>query len=79
MRAAPVPDRTITQQVGQKLANRGIRSPCHVQVSTSHGDVTLTGSVQFAHQKRTATQVVSGIAGVRRVVDQMIVKAVVKC
>jgi osmotically-inducible protein OsmY len=78
MRTAQVPDRLLTQQVTQKLANRGIRSPCHVAVQTRKGDVTLSGSVQYAHQKGAATQVVGGITGVRRVVDQLTVKAVAK-
>lgn len=78
MRAAQVPDRLITQQVSQKLANRGIRSPCHVEVSTNNGEVTLSGSVQFGHQKGIAAQAVSGITGVRRVVDQIVIKAHVK-
>jgi osmotically-inducible protein OsmY len=75
---AKIPDRTITQQATQKLANRGIRSPCHVQVQTTNGDVTLSGSVQFAHQKGAAAQVIAGISGVRRVIDQLIVKPSVK-
>jgi len=78
MAKTQVADRTITQQASQKLANRGIRSPCNVQVQTKNGDVTLSGSVQFAHQKGSAAQVVSGITGVRRVVDQLIIKPAVK-
>jgi osmotically-inducible protein OsmY len=73
-----VPDQTITQQVAQKLANRGIRSPCHVQVVAKNGDVTLSGNVQLAHQKGAAAQLASGVAGVRRVIDQLIVKPAVK-
>src|SRR5258708_4768866 len=61
-RATQVPDRTITQQATQKLANRGIRSPCHVNVQSRGGDVTLSGTVQFAHQKGAAAQVVGGIS-----------------
>jgi len=78
MRTTQIPDRTITQQASHKLANRGFRSPCHVEVQTKNGDVTLSGTVQFSYQKRAATQVVSGIMGVRRVADQMTVKPVAK-
>ncbi|MEX0611674.1 MAG: BON domain-containing protein [Pirellulales bacterium] len=78
MRNEQVPDRVITQQVHQKLSNRGVRSPCHVSVQVKRGEVTLSGSVQFAHQKGAAVQVTSTVAGVRRVVDQMIVKPHVK-
>ena len=78
MCATQLPDRTLTQQASHKLANRGFRSPCHVEVQTKNGDVTLSGTVQFAYQKRAATQLVSGIAGVRRVTDLMTVKPVAK-
>jgi osmotically-inducible protein OsmY len=67
-------DVAITQQVNNKLAGRGIRSPCHVTVQTSDGNVTLSGSVQYAHQKTAAVQVASGVTGVRRVADQLSVK-----
>ena len=69
-------DDVITQQVNQKLANRGIRSPCKVTVLTRNGDVTLSGTVQFAHQKSAAVQAATGVRGVRRVTDQTQVKAV---
>ena len=64
-------DNEITQQVTQKLANRGIRSPCKVTVATRSGDVTLTGTVQYSYQKSGAVNAASGVRGVRRVVDQM--------
>jgi len=78
MVASRVPDRTISQQSSQKLANRGLRSPCQVQVETRNGEVTLSGTVQYAHQKGVASQVVTGIFGVKRVVNQLVVKAAVK-
>jgi osmotically-inducible protein OsmY len=67
-------DVAITQQVNNKLAGRGIRSPCHVGVQTQEGNVTLSGTVQYAHQKTAAVQVASGVTGVRRVADQLTVK-----
>lgn len=78
MPPAPVSERALIQQVSQKLANRGIRSPCRVQVQSRNGDVTLSGTVQFAHQKGAALQLVNAISGVRRVIDQLVVKAAVK-
>ena len=68
-------DNKITQQVNLKLANRGIRTPCHVNVATRNGDVTLSGTVQFPHQKKAAVQAATGIQGVRRVNDLMTVVA----
>jgi osmotically-inducible protein OsmY len=67
-------DVAITGQVNNKLAGRGIRSPCHVGVQTQDGNVTLSGTVQYAHQKTAAVQVASGVTGVRRVADQITVK-----
>jgi osmotically-inducible protein OsmY len=78
MRGAPVPDRIITQQLNNKLATRGVRSPCKVTVQSNKGEVTLSGTVQFAHQKQAAVQLANGIAGVRRIIDQLIIKPTVK-
>ena len=64
-------DYNITQQVNLKLANRGIRTPCKVTVATRNGEVTLAGTVQFAHQKSAAVQAATGIRGVRSVSDHM--------
>jgi osmotically-inducible protein OsmY len=40
--------------------------------------VTLSGNVQYAHQKGAAVNAISGMDGVRRVIDQMTVKPAVK-
>lgn len=64
-------DQTITNQVQLKLSNRGIRFPCNVSVQTKKGEVTLSGTVQFAHQKAAAIQAATGVTGVKRVTDSM--------
>jgi osmotically-inducible protein OsmY len=63
-------DQKITSSVLLKLSNRGIRTPCNVLVKTKNGEVTLSGTVQFAHQKSAAVQAATGVTGVRRVTDQ---------
>jgi osmotically-inducible protein OsmY len=75
-----VPDRTIDQKVGQQLANRGMRSPCKVAVSSRGGTVTLTGKIQYEHQRNLCMQVARGVEGVKRVLDQLqvIIKEVKK-
>ena len=78
MAITPVQDKTITRQVQGKLTGRGLGSPCHISVETRKGEVTLTGSVQYAHQKSTAVQAANGIGGVKRVMDRLMVKAVAK-
>jgi osmotically-inducible protein OsmY len=40
-----------------------------VTVQTRKGEVTLTGTVQFSHQKVAAQQAATGVTGVRRVID----------
>jgi osmotically-inducible protein OsmY len=72
--AEQIPDRVIIQQITNKLATRGVRSPCRVTVLSYRGDVTLSGTVEHAHQKGAAVGVASGVAGVKRVIDQMTVK-----
>jgi osmotically-inducible protein OsmY len=78
MGITPVSDQSITQQVQNKLSGRGLSSPCHFTVETRKGEVTLSGSVQYAHQKGTAVQVANVISGVRRVIDRLIVKVPAK-
>jgi osmotically-inducible protein OsmY len=68
-------DAKLVQQVNSKLSMRGFRPPCHVSVACDSGQITLTGSVTQAHLKLSAAQVAQGISGVKRVVNQLIVKA----
>lgn len=67
-------DRTIVQQVIQRLATRGLRSPCRIDVESRNGDVTLTGAIQYAHQRTAAVQAASTASGVRQVFDRLTVK-----
>lgn len=78
MPITPVQDKTITRHVQGKIAGRGLGSPCRITVATVKGEVTLSGTVQYAQQKSTAVQVAGGVAGVRRVVDRLVVKAAAK-
>lgn len=78
MRGSLVPDRTIIQDVVNKLARGGIGAPCRVTVQSRNGEVTLAGSVQFVHQQQSALRIATGVNGVRRVASQLIVKAPVK-
>jgi osmotically-inducible protein OsmY len=78
MAVTPVQDKTITRQVLGKLAGRGLNAPCKVTVETNKGQVTLSGTVQYDHQKASAVQAINGISGVRRVVDRLTVKAAAK-
>jgi osmotically-inducible protein OsmY len=71
-------DGTVVTQVKQRIATRGIRSPCKIDVQARNGEVTLTGNIQFAHQRVAAVQAASTAAGVRSVVDRLVIKAATK-
>lgn len=66
-----VPDRTIAQKVNQALISHGFRPPCHINVTVRNADVTLTGTIQYENQRRNAMRTAQGVAGVRRVLDQL--------
>jgi len=67
----PVKDPVISQKVSQKLSSMGVRAPCHVTVVSNQGNVTLSGTIQYEHQRHGAVHAAKGVAGVQRVVDQM--------
>jgi len=68
---SPVKDPVISQKVSQKLSSQGVRPPCRVTVACNKGNVTLSGTIQYEHQRQGAVHAAKGIAGVQRVVDQM--------
>jgi hypothetical protein len=70
-----VPDASIIQKVTKSLCNHGMRSPCRIAVASRKGDVTLSGTIQFEHQRIAALHAARGIDGVRRVMDQLKVQA----
>jgi hypothetical protein len=69
------PDATIIQKVTKQLSNRGMRAPCRIAMAARKGDVTLTGTIQFEHQRIAALHAARGVEGVRRVMDQLKVQA----
>jgi osmotically-inducible protein OsmY len=71
-------DRNIVQQVTQRLATKGIRTPCKIEVQSKNGEVTLTGSIQYPYQRSAAIQAASTASGVRHVVDRLTIKAAAK-
>jgi osmotically-inducible protein OsmY len=64
-------DYSITQKVGEQLCSRGVRSPCRISVITSEGNVTLSGTIQHEHQRRTILHTTQAVEGVQRVVDRL--------
>jgi hypothetical protein len=70
-RKVPISDASISRNVSRQLASAGLRAPCHIQVQTRNGEVTLSGSVQFVHQRNTAIQALRTVEGVIRVVEKL--------
>ncbi len=66
-----ISDPKIIQHVSQRLGNRGIRSPARINVASANGQVTLSGNIQYEHQRHTALQTAQSVEGVRRVVDML--------
>jgi osmotically-inducible protein OsmY len=66
-----VKDTVISQKAKEKLSGSGIRAPCHVTIVSNQGQVTLSGSIQYEHQRPVALRAVKSVTGVGRVVDQM--------
>ena len=66
-----VKDPIISQRVTEKLSNMGMRAPCRIRVVSSKGNVTLSGSIQYEHQRQIALHATKSITGVQRVVDQL--------
>jgi hypothetical protein len=52
--AALVLDRTIVQQVIQRLTMRGLSAPCKIEVQSRNGEVTLTGPIQHAGHREAS-------------------------
>ena len=66
-----ISDPKITQTVTQRLANRGIRSPSRINVTSASGQVTLSGNIQYEHQRQAVVHTTRAVEGVRRVVDML--------
>ena len=69
-----VSDKAINQRITQHLATRGMRSPCRIAVQAARGVVTLTGDIEYEHQRNASLQVARHTDGVTRVIDQLHVK-----
>jgi len=71
MHQEKVKDNVISQKIKEKLSSVGIRAPCQVAVVSTNGQVTISGSIRYEHQRPLALRAIKGVTGVERVVDQM--------
>ncbi len=67
----PISDRDLNQKVTQSLSCHGVRPPCKVSVTSMKGTVTLTGKIQYEHQRQLAMQTARNVDGVARIVDNL--------
>ena len=70
-RKNPISDRDLNQKVSQSLSSHGMRPPCKVAVTSMKGTVTLSGQIQYEHQRQLAKQTARNVDGVDRIVDQL--------
>lgn len=68
-----VPDKNLLRSVTQKLAQKSAGSGAKVTATVSSGIVTLSGILSQESQRRLIMSAMSGITGVKRVVDSMTV------
>lgn len=70
-------DATLTQNVQAKLKADPALAAAAINVGTAAGIVTLSGTVMSAADKARAEQLATGVAGVKSVVNNLIVKPAV--
>ena len=65
-----VPDKTLLQSVQRKLMQKCGGSN-KITASVRSGDATVTGMIKQEHERQPILRCVSGVQGVRRVIDQL--------
>ena len=70
-----IPAKAILQKLNQRLARIASGSRNNITATVNNGDVTLSGTIQFEHQRRIMIRAVNSVQGVRRVIDQVQVLA----
>jgi osmotically-inducible protein OsmY len=61
-------DKELLKTVGKRLSRGG---GGRINAAVQQGTVTLSGNIQYEAQRRPLVKAVSGIAGVRSVIDQI--------
>ncbi|MHC4177735.1 MAG: BON domain-containing protein [Planctomycetota bacterium] len=71
----PVADKALLKKVNQRLDRTGLGSRSRVTVTIRSGQVTLSGNIQYEHQRRPALKAVNAVEGVRGVMDHLQVQS----
>jgi osmotically-inducible protein OsmY len=63
-------DKMLLKNLGQKMARKAGGSN-RVTTTVRSGEVTLTGTIAYEHERRPLFRTASSVPGVRRVIDQL--------
>lgn len=66
-----IADKDIVKTVNQRLARAGASSASRIAATVQQGTVTITGTLQYPGQRSPIVKALSGIPGVKSVVDMM--------
>lgn len=67
-----VSDKDLLRTINQRLSRAGASSQTRVTASVQQGNVTVSGSLQYPYQRGAIIKAIERIAGVRRVIDQLL-------
>ena len=70
-----IPDKTLLKNVIQRLARLGAGTPSRVTATVRSGEVTMSGTLGYEHERRNILKAASAVSGVRRVIDQLRVES----
>ena len=70
-RPGEISDKSILQKLNQRLLATGTGARSGVTAEVNSGTVTLSGAIQYEHQRHGLTRAANGVAGVRRVIDRV--------
>lgn len=65
-----IPDATLLRNVERKLLQR-CSSGNRISAIVSGGSATISGNISHEHERKPIIRTVSGVQGVRRVIDQL--------
>jgi osmotically-inducible protein OsmY len=65
-----IPDKTLLKSVIQRMTRKGI-SPGRFTTTVRSGNVTISGTIDYEHERRSILGSVNNIPGVTRIVDQI--------
>jgi len=65
-----IPDKTLQQNVNRKLIQKCSGST-KISAVVKNGDVSLTGTIKFEHERKPIIRTLNGVQGVVRINDQL--------